>query len=174
MHPILEALDARKSDIAAYQATEQDLDALSSILVGNRYAPIVEAYRTYPLSGMLVSFSIQSGKVAPPAWPSSGEFESSRDHEFDWLSPLQIIAELKNTLGGAAAFSNGYVPIGMCAMGGDWYFIKLSMESNPTISLHRIFYDYVSDTKVLSYKASERITDSFIEVIRVAELESPS
>ena len=176
MQAIYEALGSRAGEITGNRATSEEVAQLASRLEGPEFATLLRIFRDFPVCGMGVAFTLDSDKnAAPPADESDSEIEydSEYDHEFDWLSAAQVLDEIDNALAGPVALRAGFVPIGMCAMGGDGYFLRILTPQKAPVGLYRVYYDwYDADRGVLVMPdAVNLVSSSFDQALRVARFD---
>ncbi|MBK9121283.1 MAG: hypothetical protein IPM18_17000 [Phycisphaerales bacterium] len=129
---------------------------------------LIEVFRDLPVCGMHVAFAVdRAGSPSAPVMLRSEDYEPGRDHEFYWMAPEDIVEDLVATYTGPAVLAAGYTPIGMCAMGGDYYYLK--HDSDQT-RLYQLYHDWIdpADNVPIPDVAIGFVSASFAHVLRVA------
>jgi hypothetical protein len=100
---------------------------------------------------------------------SNTEDESTIGVDMKWMSPSEIISEIRDTYPGKAAFPLGYVPIGICMEGsGDYYYVKLNCNSDPP--LYRILHNAVDENTCLIERCIESVSNKLSHFFDVADI----
>jgi hypothetical protein len=177
MNAIFEALRARTSDLKGYLATNDEVARLHQYINNAEHVILLEIYDTLPVCGMRVAFSVDvRGNPEPPGDDSNDDYEydSTRDHEFYWETPSQVLERIKHPCAGSAAFAAGFVPIGNCAYGGDDYFLGTVSSSKALVGLYEVYYDwYDANRHVLVMPDGVKlVTPAFSKALTVARFGS--
>lgn len=97
-------------------------------------------------------------------------YDPETEFEFTWISPLHLIEEACNTYAGPKVYAAGFLPIGLCPMGGDSYYLRFEKVYAERLALYRISYDWVdpASTSPVPPCALNLVALSFAQVLNTA------
>lgn len=128
---ISKTLRRRIGEIHGYHADADERQSLLKLL--QTYPLWLRTAYDLPICGVLVEFELGSNRT--PCCPSAEfmkNYEPTREFSFYWMRPRLVVSELVESRKGALLLSNNIVPIGMCPMGGDNYYVKCDGASGDT------------------------------------------
>lgn len=168
------ALARRRAELKGRQATAEAVAALERLIARTAFESLAQIYREFAVCDLQLQFEVdEAGEVygPGPGFLSGEEYDPDREHEVRWLPPEHIVREIIASRSGAAVRSAGFLPIGACTMGGDYYYIREEPSTHP-MTLYRVYLDWVEedDRGELVPEAYVRVANSFARVIEVARI----
>ncbi len=174
MERIREILRRRTPELRGFLAPQSDIDRLASLTTATRFAEIVEVYREFPVCGMTLQFVVDKvGCTNPPGPLFMDPYDPETEFEFTWISPKHLTEEICNTYAGPEVFAAGFLPIGLCPMGGDSYYLGFRPVDAERMALFRVYYDWVDPTSTspVPPDALNLIALSFAQVLNAARFD---
>ncbi len=174
MYGLNEVLSRRRKELTGRPAKGDDISRLRQMLFGTPFMTLSDVYCAFPVSGMVVQFTVDNDKIGKsPDTDFMCKYDSARDHEFYWMTPNQVAEEVEQAIAGPYFLANGFLPIGMCAMGGDGYFLGSSVDKPDILSLLRVYYDCIDPEQGthIPPNAIDCIATSFVQILSVARFE---
>lgn len=174
MERIREILLKRTRELRGFLAPQSDIDRLASITAATRFADIVEVYREFPVCGMTLQFVVDGGGCTIAPGPSFMDpYDPETEFEFTWINPQHLIEEVCNTYAGPKVLAAGFLPIGLCPMGGDSYYLGFEKVDAERLALYRVSYDWVdpASTTPVPPDALNLVAVSFAQVLRAARFD---
>jgi len=175
MKSVFESLVRRRSELRGQIAASKDVDALAVQLTDVAFSGIVEAYRALPVSWMNMDFVVDDhGNAQSPGPDFMEDYDPGREYSILWMTPAHIIEDIVRRPRGRIVYAAGFLPFGMCPMGGDGYYLRFSEVSSRLTPLYRVYLDWVdprSEGRLLP-EAQKLVCQSFESVIGVARFEA--
>lgn len=174
MYGLNEVLSRRRKELTGHPAKAEDIARIRRMLLGTPFMTLSDIYSEFPVSGMVVQFTVDKSKIIrSPDADFMREYDSVRDHEFYWMTPNQVAEEVEEAIAGPCLFANGFLPIGMCAMGGDGYFLAMPVDKPDILSLFRVYYDCINPEQGAHVPSNAVlcIAESFAQILSVARFE---
>jgi len=173
MKSLYESVAARQQSICWHRVTAARVERLGQYLSGQLSNSLLRIYSDLPVSRMEVAFTIRESEAERPVPQETSEYDSERDHIFYWASPTDIVEDIRDGARGELAFRAGFVPIGICAYGGDGYFLSTAPSPPGATPLYQVYYDWISypelDDPPVPPEAIHLVHPSFESIIAVAE-----
>jgi len=173
MQRLYESVMARRNELLGCRAPAADVEQLRTLLPTPAFDPLLRVFLEFPVCTMMVLFAVQEGHAEGPRLQSEREYDSLKDHVCYWYTPAQMLKQMTEGARGEVAFQAGFVPIGMCAYGGDDYFLSTAPSPPGATPLYQVYYDWISypalDDPPVPPEAIHLVHPSFESIIAVAE-----
>lgn len=175
METVYSAFLARGSILCGYRAPVSSVEALVPHLAETHFAPLLRLHRDLAVCRMGVRFALENGMPKTAGAPERWEYASGEEHDFYVTSPADILEDITGGARGEIAFRAGYLRIGMCAQGGDGYYLRNQASIPGHTPLYRVYYDWISypdpGEPPVPPEAIHLEHESFEEILAVAEFQ---
>ena len=171
---MFEALSVRRAELIGSVAPTEELASLELFLRDSSWDTLLQVYRELPVCGSAFCFVVDDNQIASrPGADFRSTYDPEREHEFRWLFPRHVLAEIKDSYAGPSAFACGFLPIGSCAIGGDWYYVRSDVDSAMPSALYRVYHDWIDPRAEVGVppQATKVVAKSVVNVIEVARIE---